>query len=101
MNSKEYLLACLSEELSEVQQCVSKCLRFSPEHRYEEYPRSNFEELSMEFSDVMAIMDLMKELCNLDVQVDLDRLDEKKERTLHYMNVSRLMGTLKDATTDN
>jgi NTP pyrophosphatase (non-canonical NTP hydrolase) len=100
MNVQEYLLACLSEELAEVQQCVSKCQRFTPHHTAPGYPRTNFEELKMELSDVFAITGLLRNMCGLAVEPYPERMAEKIDRTLHYMETSIELGAL-DEISDN
>lgn len=101
MNVQEYLLACLAEELSEVQQCIAKCQRFTPHHTAPGYPRTNFEELNMEFSDVYAIIGLLEAMCNLKVSPDNERLGDKVDRTLAYMQISKDLGALNECPPDN
>lgn len=62
MNKIEHLLVCLTEELAETNQEVSKCLRFSANHLYEPYGTTNLQRLQLEFADVCAIAYLLREL---------------------------------------
>ena len=57
---QQYLLVTLMEELSELQQAVSKCYRFSPDHTYEMYEESNIQRLQNELNDVLALMHLLE-----------------------------------------
>ncbi len=59
MNKKEYLLVKLIEELSEVQQAVSKALEFSLEDLYE--GKSNLQYIREELSDVEIVIQLLFE----------------------------------------
>jgi hypothetical protein len=82
------------EELAEVQQQASKCLRFTTAHDYKDDGHSNLDELALEWTDLCAIMKMLAE-------VDIEwthcptRLIEKIERTERLMQVSRDMGVLK------
>jgi cytochrome c biogenesis protein ResB len=105
MNKVQYLLCCLSEELSEVQQEVGKCLRFTPDHRYSEYPNTNIEKVRLEMADVYAIsimlfdegidtgIEVPYQMMNSDMRL---RFEEKKFRTLKLMDTSRELGVLHD-----
>jgi hypothetical protein len=107
MEFKEYLLVCLSEELAEVSQEVSKCLRFTPEHvRPGENEVSNLRRVQLEVMDVFAVSGLLHGLCDIDtgLRMDInvimadtelmDRLSEKQKRTLDMAEISRKLGTL-------
>ena len=93
MNKREYLLICLAEELAEVQQCISKCLRFTPEHQFELYKTTNFEELVLEMNDVYAITEMLDEE-GLTIFVNDERIDSKKARTEKYIEVSKKLKIL-------
>lgn len=93
MNQREYLLVCLSEELAEMQQEIAKVLRFSPDHCPPGSITSNLERCSGEFSDVICILDLLKD-AGISIKVSDTRIQEKRERTLRFMDVSRNLGTL-------
>ena len=95
MNRREYLLVCLSEELAEVQQLIGKCLRFTPEHYFEGYGRTNFEELVLEMNDVYAITEMLDDV-GLEIGVDDARIEAKKERTDRYMCISYDLGALEN-----
>jgi hypothetical protein len=94
MNRQQYLLVCFMEELAEIQQQVSKCLRFTTEHDYKGDGHSNLDELALEWTDLCAIITLLKEV-GVDWSHCPTRLAEKIERTERLMQVSRERGVLK------
>lgn len=70
MNRKEHLITCLIEELGEVQKELSKCLRFTCDHKPDVYPTTNIERAQLEVIDVYAVADLLhKEGINTGIQV--------------------------------
>lgn len=104
MTETEYLLICLSEELAEVQQEISKCLRFTPNHRPPQYSTTNIERVRLEIADVYAIV---KMLHNQGVdagiyippasEIPLDqlyRMEDKICRTKRLFEVSEKLGVL-------
>jgi hypothetical protein len=109
MNKKEYLLTCLMEELSEVQQETSKCLRFTPDHLYEPYGTTNLKRLQLEFADVCAVAKLLElEGVNTLIQPPLDpglefidRYFDKMKRTEESYEIARKLGALKDDDSDH
>ena len=109
MTEIEYLLCCLSEELSEVQQEIGKCLRFTPEHRPAEYPTTNIERVRLEMADVYAITRMLREK-GVSVGIVLpysleegmaERFYSKLKRTRALMEVSRKLGVLPTRVTED
>lgn len=88
---REHLLICLGEELNEMGQEVSKCLRFSDEHRYQ--VTSNVERLSIEYSQMLAVVIKLQEL-GVDIRFLPDEMEKKFKRLDEFMEISRGMGTL-------
>lgn len=104
MNRTEYLLSCLGEECAETAQEVGKCLRFALHHQFLKNGPTNLERLAGEMMDIYAILSLLKQE---DPKIDIpipDKLPpdlamrflEKRDRTIHFMDISRKMGTLND-----
>ena len=103
MNVQQYLLVCMAEELAEVQQEISKCLRFTPNHTPTDiYTTSNVERVGLEMADVYAITSLLNET-GLDVGIEIPermtpdlayRFLQKKIKTVDLMKVSRKLGAL-------
>lgn len=94
MNVKEYLLSCLIEELAEVQKELVKCLRFSPEHVSPHDQLSNITRVGLEYSDVIAITEMLEEE-GISIPLSSERVNEKKERTKRMMFTSRKIGVLR------
>ena len=88
----EYLLTCLIEELSEVQKEVCKCLRFTTEDTFQ--GESNVERVRKEFSEVMAIIELLQDE-GIHIFPITDIAEDKKRRLEHWMAYSRKLGALK------
>jgi NTP pyrophosphatase (non-canonical NTP hydrolase) len=105
MNFKEYLFVCLAEELSESAQEAAKCLRFTPEHTpVGIYPTSNVERLQVELAQVVAVSELLKIHCNIDLFLALtlkfkdkaldDVVTDKMRRTIEGAKISVKLGAL-------
>jgi hypothetical protein len=95
MNKEQYLLICLMEELSEAAQEASKCLRFTLDHKYELYDKTNKEKLKSELSDVQAILILLSSECNIRLNCErVPDIRDKIDRTLLRMQLSQEMGVL-------
>lgn len=62
MNLKEHLLTVLSEECSEVQQAVSKALRFGAKDSRPGTNTTNAKDIEKEFIEAMAVRDMLREL---------------------------------------
>lgn len=88
---REHLLICLGEELNEMGQEVSKCLRFTDDHRYR--ITSNVERLSIEYSQMLAVVAKLQEL-GVGIRFLPDEMDKKFQRLEEFMEISRCMGTL-------
>ncbi|MEW8253726.1 MAG: hypothetical protein AB2747_05190 [Candidatus Thiodiazotropha taylori] len=61
MNTKEHLLTCLAEECAEIQQAVSKALRFGLDDGYPDADTTNAQDIAREYIDLMAVVDLCRE----------------------------------------
>jgi NTP pyrophosphatase (non-canonical NTP hydrolase) len=109
VNREEHLLTCLAEECGEVQQAISKALRFGLNETVDDYLKylgdttvtskpSNRERIIRELADVLAVVELLdesgvlttNEICNRNL------IEEKKKKLKHFMEYARSRGTLKD-----
>lgn len=83
LSKEQYLLICLSEELSEMQQCISKCLRFGTNDKHPAKNTTNFEDLVTEFNDVWLMIKYLEEQ---GIYLDVDRkyLEHKHKRFNHF-----------------
>lgn len=99
MNKEQYLLVCLMEELSEAAQEASKCIRFTLDHTYELYDKSNKQKLKEELADVNAILKLLASECNIQLHCEnRDRVKDKIARTMMRYELSKEMGVVNDST---
>jgi NTP pyrophosphatase (non-canonical NTP hydrolase) len=99
MNKEQYLLVCLMEELSEAAQEASKCIRFTLDHQYEEYDKTNKEKLKRELADVQAILIMLSSECNVRLNCDMkSHIRDKINKTTARMILSKDMGVLNDST---
>lgn len=85
-------MTCLIEELSEVQKELCKCLRFTTEDTFQ--GTSNIERVRIEFSQVMATIELLQEE-GIHIFAMTDVAEEKKRKLKHWMEYSRKVGALR------
>lgn len=93
MTLKENLLVTVSEECNEIGQAVSKTLRFGDTHE-------NLYDIMCEFYQLCAVVDMCQEagiLPRLAYEDESLIASEKKRKVRMYQNVSRELGTLKEA----
>ena len=93
------------EELAEVQQEISKCLRFGCDHKGPGIEHTNLEKVQLEFADVRAIRYLLSTDCGIDMlgwhesngapisAVD-QRYIEKVKRTRKLAILAKEIGTI-------
>ncbi len=94
LDNTSYLLVCAMEECAEVQQSISKTLRFGLEDFYKEAP-TNQERIALEWIDLIAIME---ELISAGVLILPNNADEliqrKKGKIAQFMEYSKERGML-------
>lgn len=100
MNSIENLFIVASEECSEIQQCISKILRFGKSNHHPSRPEdTNAKELLKEYYQLQAVMDMIIDggvLYNLSESEIMQIKDSKKLNVLKYSELSKQLGFLKD-----
>ena len=94
MNRTEHLLTCLAEECAEVQQAVAKALRFGLGDGYPGALTTNAQDISHEFSDVLAIIEMLEAENLIERQHDTHAIERKKGRVLAFMEYAEERGTL-------
>lgn len=95
MDRTTYLLLCLMEECAEVQQRVTKALRFGLDEVQEGQLHNNRERLVMEFTDLLAVAD---ELHNFEgISLLMGSRAAKKKKLRKYMAYSEQVGVLTSA----
>jgi len=80
----------LSEECNEVGQRCSKAIRFGMNETQPSKDQTNFERLSAEFQDLIAVADL------LGLSIDSERVEAKKRKIEKYGKYSKELGILKE-----
>ena len=95
MNLREHLLDCLSEEASELIQAAMKINRFGLWGKYGD-GTTNHGKLIAEYSDVLAVMELLREEKIIDCTQGIIRMniDAKKKKLRNMMARSAEQGNL-------
>lgn len=94
MTRQEHLLTCLAEEAAEIQQAVSKALRFGLDDGYPGTDRTNAEDIAKEIIDFLSIVELLTEARVLPVIPSMKAIEAKKEKVRQYMEYAKDRGTL-------
>jgi len=88
LNKEEYLLICLAEEAAEIQQAITKWLRFGKSDVHPKTGIENVEELRLELQDFIAILDMLAEEEIFDLSFIEEEIEAKKEKVEKYMKYS-------------
>src|SRR3990167_10125251 len=96
LTEEQYLFTQLGEECAEVQQRISKLLRFGRDEIQEEYTESNIQRLQYEIYDMLAVLDLLETRKHLTPkrQERVDHIGRKIDKILRYMAYSQEIGIL-------
>lgn len=94
MNKIEHLLTCLSEECAELQQAVSKALRFGLEDGHPEKATTNEDDIKKELTDIMAVVEMLELEGILRFRATDSDVVEKANKVKKYMDYARKRGTL-------
>lgn len=104
MTERQYLLTKLIEECAEVQQRATKALTFGmyeaqvqgpSKNQSEEAKLNNNERLAQEFTDLIAVSEMLNEYLAMPLTVsDREGKKLKKAKIKKYMEYSRSLGTL-------
>ena len=91
MDRKEHLLVLLAEECAELQQTIAKTLRFGLDSEHN--GRDNYTSMIIEFNDILAVIELLKDE-NIEIEL-VDYFFERKQKKIEkYLTVSKKLGTL-------
>lgn len=96
MTKTEYLLTCLIEECTEVQQAATKCLRFGLNNYHPDHPEAtNVEDLERELIHIYAVRFMLgyEGIISGD-PIMTEQITPKVEKVLRFMEVSRSEGRL-------
>lgn len=98
MNRTEHLLVCLAEECAEVQQAISKALRFGLDDGYPGQTTTNAQDIGREFIDVVAVMEMLVDTGVITLYPNrLARTAQKKNKVEEWMAYSEQRGALTPA----
>ena len=99
MNQTEHLLTCLMEECAEIQKSAAKALRFGLDDHAPNSHSTNAEDISIEFIDLVAVIEMLREeniipdICDNDSKIAIEK---KKEKVKKYMDYAKERGTLQE-----
>ena len=93
MDRKEHLLIVLAEECAEVQQAVTKALRFGLDEG-RDIETTNAERLRYELNDLMAMVEMLAAE-GINLSSDYAARAEKKAKVEKYLIYSAECGTLR------
>jgi len=100
MTKQEYLLTVASEECAEIQQAISKALRFGLDACHPDTPwLPNGTQILNEFHQLEAVIGMLvgaKILANTTLEERTDIMDRKVKKVKRYMEVSKELGCLVD-----
>ena len=96
MRLQQYLLVCFMEECMEVAHAASKVLRFTKDDAPIIGGITNYQNLSKEFSELMATVEMLKEH-GIELVADPRIVASKKKRTSDYAHYSKLLGVISDS----
>ena len=95
MNTTEHLLTCLAEECAELQQAISKALRFGLQDRYPGSNTTNAQDIAKESIDVLAVIELVQEQGIISKPRESKAMvDAKRKRVNEYMKYAKTTGAL-------
>lgn len=100
MNKQEYLLTHFSQELSEVNQRITKALLFGIDEKQPGQPFTNEERILQEWNDTVAVLEVLYELKIFKNIADINNRQQiaaKKEKMSKFMQYSVECGTLTQA----
>lgn len=85
MTRTEYLLACLAEECSEVAKAAMKAQRFGVADGYPGTDRTNGGDIAKELNELLAIVEMLREICPIPMRDLAFDVEVKRVRTEHYL----------------
>lgn len=94
MNKTEHLLTCLAEECAEIQQAVTKALRFGLHDDFKETTPA--QDIARECCDLIAVIEMLEEAGIIKKAGTIYAIEQKKARVLHYMEYAKEHGTLSE-----
>jgi hypothetical protein len=96
MTRNEHLLIVLMEECAEVQQRVSKALRFGLDEIQPGESYTNRYRIAIEIADLLATMEMIGTDGWIDASTQQNLILDKKSKVEHFLIYSKEQGTLTD-----
>lgn len=97
MTEQDHLLMCLAEECAEIQQRVSKALRFGLYEIQPDQQYTNQYRIMLELYDLLGVIELLQERRILTNFVEHGRTADKKEKVLRFLEYAREQKAIADA----
>lgn len=94
MNKREHLWTILQEECAELIQVVSKIKRFGIVNTNPTLKKLNVEILNDELNDILGVIDSLVDE-GIPIVIDTRKIEAKKEKIKHFLEVSREKKTLR------
>jgi NTP pyrophosphatase (non-canonical NTP hydrolase) len=94
MTSKEYFMINLMEELAELIQASAKVLRFSDNHQFEDYERTNIQHFQKELLDVLALLHIVALKYELKLDFSTESMMPHVENKLEMYKTALRLGTV-------
>lgn len=95
MNNLQFLLLKIGEEAKEIGLVADKTIQFGLDSDNNgELALTNKEHLFKELNDLLAIVEMLNEECNLGFVRDQDAIENKKQKVKYYRGVSQKLGNI-------
>jgi len=92
MTYEQFLLCKLAEECTEIAQDALKTQQFGFDSFHPETKMTNTEYLANELNDLFAILEMLSDSGYFSFEPDKNAIEAKKQKVLHYLEVSKELG---------
>ncbi|MEQ1644255.1 MAG: hypothetical protein ABL959_12480 [Pyrinomonadaceae bacterium] len=94
MKAQEYLMICVAEECAEIQQRITKALRFGLYEIQPGQPDNNLVRIREEFNDLLGVLELVASHGTALMVIDRKQVDAKIDKVIKFMEYSEDLGLL-------
>lgn len=94
ISTTEHLLICAAEECAEVQQRITKALRFGLLEVQPGQNLNNAQRIVAEFADLLAVLEMLRDVLPVDERSPEEIISEKQAKVRKFMDYARALGTL-------
>lgn len=95
LTEQQYLLICVAEECAEIQQRITKALRFGLYEVQPGQPDNNLVRIRQEFNDLLGVLELAADHSAL-MLIDRKQVDAKKDKVIKFMLYSEELGIVEE-----